>query len=77
MVVDFAELGGVISLFPTAVSSGHRLSLESRLVFEPKILLLEPPTHWGGRCLLYLLLLSLRGLLGPHCKALLLHMHTM
>lgn len=50
MVVGFAELGGAISIFPTAVSSGHRLTQESRLVFEPKILLLEPPTHWGGSC---------------------------
>lgn len=75
MVVGFAELGGAISLFPTAVSSGCRLTQESRLVFEPKILLLEPPAHWGGRCLHHRRLLSLRGLLRLHRKALLLNMH--
>lgn len=39
MVFGFAELGGTIGLFPSAVPSGLRLTLELRLVFEPKILL--------------------------------------
>lgn len=69
MVVAFAELGGTISLFPSAMPWGLRLTLELRLVFEPKILLFQPPAHWRLR-----LLLSLRGLLWLNHKALLLHM---
>lgn len=69
MVVGFAELGGTIGLFPSAMPWGLRLTLELRLVFEPKILLFQPPAHWRLR-----LLLSLRGLLWLNHKALLLHM---
>lgn len=68
MVVGFAELGGVIDLVLTAMASGLRLTLGSRLAFEPKALLLEPPARWGGRRLHHLLLLSLRGLLWQHCR---------
>lgn len=54
MVVGFAELGGTIGLFPTLCLQTS--DLEFRLGFGLKILLLQPPAHWGSRCLPRLLL---------------------